>query len=57
VTLNRSIMLACRVGEDVAGLFRAVSQRRLMKQSELLREYIHEGVAADVKRLTSEEPK
>ena len=34
MTINRSIMLATRVGEDINTLFDALCARRLMKQSE-----------------------
>jgi hypothetical protein len=57
VSTARPNMLATRVSDEVKSLVAAVSERRLLKPSELLREYLYEGIARDVIRFGEQGPR
>jgi hypothetical protein len=57
-TARRSVMVATRTTENVKALLGAVSERRMLKESELLRDYINAGLARDIVALAPrEEPR
>jgi len=56
-TVRRSPMVATRVDERIKALLAAIGERRMLRESELMRDYINAGLARDIVALApSEEP-